>query len=88
VDGIRLDLFQPGVQYDLGNCLGALFLSEGWAVPVETTEPAMVIPISELAAGRDPADPQNLRREVWPPYFDAGPALALHFRRRSRTGSS
>ena len=50
VDGIRLDAFKPGVQYEMGNCLGALFLSEGWAIPVDSAEPAMVIPLSEFNA--------------------------------------
>jgi hypothetical protein len=81
VDGIRLDLFHPGVQYEVGNCLAALFLAEGWAVPVDSSEPAMVIPVSELGADREIADPQNLVREVWPPYFDAPPSLALDRRR-------
>src|SRR5438132_827501 len=88
VDGVRLDVFRPGVQYEMGNCLGALFLAEGWAVPVDATEPAMVIPMSEFAADRDASEPQNLVREVWPPYYDAPPALALDRRRRSRTRSS
>jgi hypothetical protein len=44
VDGIRLDQFHPGRQYVLGNSLGALFLAEGWAEPVEDDEPSPVIP--------------------------------------------
>ena len=73
VDGIRLDVFLPGVQYEMGNCLGALFLSEGWAIPVDSVEPAMVIPLSEFSADR-PASPSppNLVREIYPPYFNEG----------------
>jgi hypothetical protein len=44
VDGIRLDQFRPGRQYVLGNSLGALFLAEGWAEPVEDDEPSPAIP--------------------------------------------
>src|SRR5882724_5993421 len=84
VDGIRLDVFQPGLQYEMGNSLGALFLSEGWGEPVASDEPAMLVPMRELAAGDSPADPQNLMREVWPPYYE-GPALAADRRRRRRT---
>jgi hypothetical protein len=87
VDGIRLDVFRSGVQYEVGNVLGALFLSEGWAVPIDSTEPAMVIPISEFAADSDTPDPQNLVREVWPPYFE-GPAIAADRRHRLRNRHS
>ena len=85
VDGVRLDVFRVGVEYEMGNCLGALFLAEGWALPVDSTEPAMVIPLSEFAAGRDAADPQNPVREVWPPSFEGLSAIALDRGRRSRT---
>ena len=86
VDGIRLDVFLPGVQYEMGNCLGALFLSEGWAIPVDSTEPAMVIPLSEFNADRPASpSPQNLVREMYPPYFDeASLAIAADRRRRPR----
>jgi hypothetical protein len=87
VDGIRLDVFRPGVQYEVGNILGALFLSEGWATPVDSNEPAIVIPISEFAVDHDTADPQNLVREIWPPYLDIPPALAADRRRRPRRRS-
>ena len=85
VDGIRLDAFNPGVQYELGNCLGALFLAEGWAIPVDSTEPAMVIPLSEFAADRA-ASPsaENLVREICMPGYEAPPALAADRRRRPR----
>jgi hypothetical protein len=86
VDGVRLDVFRPGIQYEMGNSLGALFLAEGWAVPVDSTESAMLIPISEFVADRETAEPQNLVREVWPPYYD-GPALAADRRRRPRRPS-
>jgi len=45
----------------------------------------MVIPLSEFAAGRDAADPQNPVREVWPPSFEGLSAIALDRGRRSRT---
>jgi hypothetical protein len=80
VDGIRLDVFQPGVQYEMGNSLGALFLAEGWGVPVASDEPAMLIPVGEITADR----PTNLVREIYPSYFDVAPALAADRRRRPR----
>ena len=83
IDGVRLDNFQPGTQYEVGNTLGAVFLAEGWAEPVASDEPAVVIPISELAADA-PEPPSNLVREAFPPYYDGPPALALDRRRRPR----
>jgi hypothetical protein len=47
----------------------------------------MVIPMSEFAADGEIGDLHNLRREVWPPYYDAPPALALDRRLRSRRSS-
>jgi len=71
VDGIRLDVFQPGVQYEMGNCLGALFLAEGWAIPVDSVEPAMLIPLSEFSADhRASTSPSNAVREIYAPSDD------------------
>jgi hypothetical protein len=36
VDGITLDKFEVGREYDVSTRLGALFLAEGWAEPVTT----------------------------------------------------
>jgi hypothetical protein len=84
VDGIRLDVFRPGVQYEMGTNLGALFLAEGWGEPAPSDEPAMVVPISGLTA--DGA--QNLIRDTYPPGDDGPLALAADGRRRRRTSSS
>lgn len=79
IDGIRLDRFEPGRQYEVGNTLGALFLAEGWATPVELDEPPLPVPFSES----DPFDPRrlyqppdakpdpaNLVRDTYPPKRD------------------
>ena len=34
VDGIALDAFEVGMEYDVGTRMGALLLAEGWAEPV------------------------------------------------------
>ena len=34
VDGIALDAFEVGMEYDVGSRMGALLLAEGWAEPV------------------------------------------------------
>jgi len=43
VDGLRLDRFEPGYLYDVGTALGCLFLCVGWAEPVVTEEPALLV---------------------------------------------
>jgi hypothetical protein len=56
IDGIRLDRFEPGYQYEVGNSLGALMLAEGWAEPVQLDAPALPVPFSET----DPFDTRRL----------------------------
>jgi hypothetical protein len=85
VDGIRLDLFEPGVHYEVGNQLGALMLAEGWAAPVDLDQPVVFAPVSELSVDVSTPSPKNLTREFFPPYYDSGTALAADRRRRSRT---
>src|SRR5438270_207186 len=63
IDGIQLDRFFPGMQYEVGPTLGALFLAEGWAEPIDSQEPAIVIPIHNLADA-----PINLIREMYRGY--------------------
>ena len=58
IDGIRLDRFEVGHQYEVGNSLSALMLAEGWAEPVQLDEPALLVPFSET----DPFDPRRLYR--------------------------
>src|SRR6266576_5144375 len=82
VDGIRLDVYHRGVQYEMGNCLGALFLAEGWGQPASFDESAMLIPTSEISGPEAP--PPNLIREIYPPSYDAPPALAADRRRHRR----
>jgi hypothetical protein len=84
VDGIRLDVFEPGVQYDVGNQLGALLLAERWAEPVASDVPAVPIPIGEVAANATAANPKNLTREFYPPYHDSRRPLAADRRRHPR----
>jgi hypothetical protein len=57
IDGIRLDRFEVGYQYEVGNSVAALMLAEGWAEPVQLDEPAL-IPFSET----DPFDSRRLYR--------------------------
>jgi len=52
VDGIDLRRFIPGRTYDVGNRLGALFLSEGWAEPVADDEAALLVPLAGAVSRR------------------------------------
>lgn len=88
IDGIRLDRFEPGFHYEVGNTLGALLLAEQWAEPVADDQPALLVPLSDTAASRTRCQlaPSNLVREIYPPYFDhLAIAAALERRRRLRT---
>ena len=44
IDGLRLDLFEPGVEYEVGNLLGALLLAERWAEPATFEESTVLAP--------------------------------------------
>jgi hypothetical protein len=82
-----LDRFRPGRQYVLGNSLGALFLAEGWAEPVEDDEPAQAVPptkyLDEMHADR-PRIP-NLIRDIYPPYYGSLAQAADHRRTKRVT---
>jgi len=88
IDGIDLRRFVPGLSYDVGNALGALFLAEGWAEPVADDGPAVLIPFSEndvFVTRVVENHPPNLRREIHPPYLDDSSIAAdLERRRRKR----
>jgi hypothetical protein len=49
IDGLHLDQFEPGLEYEVGNTLGALLLAEGWARLVRPNESATVIPLTGIA---------------------------------------
>jgi hypothetical protein len=91
IDGIQLDHFEPGHQYEVGNSLGAVLLAEGWAEPVDLNDPPLVIPFSEsdpfdqrrLYRPPGPVDPSNLARDTFPPYAEQLDT-ASEFRRRRR----
>jgi hypothetical protein len=59
IDGVDVDHFQVGETYDVGNGVGALFLSENWAVPVDSDHPAMLTPLP-----RRESTPSNASRNT------------------------
>jgi hypothetical protein len=90
VDGVQLDRFEVGFQYEVGTALGCLLLAEGWAEPVAVEEPGLVVPFSAIDAfatelGAASENPPNLIREVFPPSVSAERVLAADFERRRRS---
>ena len=47
-DGFDLRRFRVGQIYDVGTVLANLLLAEGWAIPIDIAEPALVVPLSTL----------------------------------------
>ena len=92
VDGIDLKHYVPGHKYEVGTGLGTLMLAEGWAEPVDDSEPT-ITPFSESDPFTprvfDRNSPPNLVRETYPPYADTIAAAAdLDRRRRRRSPKS
>jgi hypothetical protein len=88
IDGVRIDLFEPGREYAVGNSIAAVMLAEGWAVPVAFDEPPPP-PVVEADPFREPISrdldsPPNLTRELYPPFFDNLTNVAAEFERRRR----
>jgi hypothetical protein len=81
IDGLRLDSFEVGRVYEVGNLTAALLLAEGWAEPVAADQPepartpAAPVVVSRPARKADPNNPPNLIRENDPPYMDHLPPL-------------
>jgi len=86
VDGISLDQFRSGREYVLGNSLGALFLAERWAEPIEDDEPTAAIPPTKYTDEKYSNEPRftNLVSAVYPPIYSAPPALAVDRRGATR----
>jgi len=81
IDGMRLDRFAPGQEYELGTSLAAVFLAEGWAEPVSDASSSPTI-AGDLESVQGPP---NLVREMFPPYYDGPAAFAADRRRRLRS---
>jgi len=84
IDGMRLDRFIPGHQYEVGASLGALFLAERWAEPVSGAPPALAIPLNEFDADAAAPPPAKLVREIYPPDDDGRAAYAADRPRHDR----
>ena len=91
IDGIRLDAFEPGKQYEVGNNIGAVFLAEGWAIPVALGPAAATAPCGDNEPRNPQAlsgtDPHNLKRESNPPALGRStPAGTWPTRRQDQPG--
>ena len=91
IDGIRLDRYEVGRSYDVGNSVASLLLAEQWAEPVPLDElgdaPELIIERLQLQTRRQHSnqDPTNLIRERQSPYLDTRQLAAAADRyRRSR----
>ena len=74
IDGIRLDCFQLGLEYEVGNSVGALLLAEGWAepIPLDAARPPVPFGPGDPFEMRvlDHADPPNLKKEPESPFWE------------------
>jgi hypothetical protein len=55
IDGVRLDHFKLGGQFEVGLTVGAYLFAEGWAEWVDADEPAIVKPMSQVAPPSGPS---------------------------------
>src|SRR5262245_57468131 len=90
IDGVRLDQFVVGVQYEVGSLLAAYLVAEGWAEPVTDTEPAIA---GSTPASKDAFEKEYrvrsealsaLKRELYPPADQQHSNLAADHRPRTR----
>jgi hypothetical protein len=83
--------FEVGREYQVGNSVGAVFLAEGWAEPVDLDAPRPPEPFSEDdpfgTTTLDRNSPPNLVKEQHPPFLDRDLAheIAPKWRRRKRS---
>jgi hypothetical protein len=87
IDGLRLDRFEVGREYEVGTVVGSLLLAEGWAIPV--VFPARGITPFPTTRPDRRRDPPNLIRERAPHPIVALDRAADHYRpRRCRAHAS
>jgi hypothetical protein len=82
IDGVRLDHYQPGMQYELGSSLAALFVAEGWGEPLLFDESPRTPPALKRTSAHQAS---NLMCEKYPPYVDSLDVAQDSSRRKRRT---
>ena len=71
IDGVRLDHFEPGLEYEVGTSFATLLCAEGWAEPLEPAlqsdpSPADATHTSDDTAHRRPRRRFESTRERFP----------------------
>jgi hypothetical protein len=95
IDGLRLDAFEPGGVYEVGNLIGSVLLAEGWAEPVDDRRAIGfrgrlrstvrdTLGLGPYKYVEKASGPRNLIREVRPPPMDALDRAADAARRKPR----
>jgi hypothetical protein len=77
IEGVDLTRFQVGLEYEVGNAIAAVFLSEKWAVPVASDEPAVLVPLNNTLID----ELQRLREHV---QDQLHPVAEAHHRKHNR----
>jgi hypothetical protein len=88
IDGVDLQHFQVGTEYDLGNTLASVMLAEGWAEPIPLDAPPPPVPFGPddpfSMPVIDRGSPPNLVKEQHPPFLDKDIAADIKWPRLSR----
>jgi hypothetical protein len=84
IDGVRLDCFELGKEYELGTSLGGVFLAEGWADLVALDGGPSPDDVFQEFRLSPPEGPANLVREPHPFHLDRDVAADLRWRFRRR----
>ena len=64
IDGMRLDRFLPGHQYEVAASRAARLIAEEWAELITGAPPALAIPPSEFSPDSDAARPDHAREII------------------------
>jgi hypothetical protein len=75
IDGMRLDRFMPGHQYEVATSLAAVFIAEKWAEPVTGAPPVLAPLRGEFSRDAGAASPE-LVRSTYPARPDGPAAVA------------
>lgn len=84
INGIRLDVFEVGYEYEVGNLLGAVMLAERWAEPVWSEIETGRAHRKVSVRGNASLYPQNLIRQTYQPNSDRPSVTPSRTRMRQR----
>jgi len=84
IDGMRLDRFMPGHQYEVATSLAAVLIAEQWAEPL-TGAPPVLAPLRGESGPAAGAVSPDLVRATYPARLDGPAALAADRPGRTRS---